>query len=135
MDFETYQKEALRTDRVPAQGDDLASVIVPMLGLAGETGQLLQAAKRLGLRSHVHVGQLSDLGGAELAAKWGALSADHLEFISAAGARALAAAGTVAVLLPTAYFTLRQTTPPPVPMLREAGVTMAIATDHFPGIR
>ncbi len=98
-----------------------------------ETEQLLQSAKRLGLRAHVHVGQLSDMGGAELAAKWGALSADHLEFVSAAGARALAAAGTVAVLLPTAYFTLRQTTPPPVRMLREAGVAMAIATDSNPG--
>jgi imidazolonepropionase len=98
-----------------------------------ETGQFLQAAQRLGLRAHVHVGQLSDMGGAELAAEWGALSADHLEFVSAAGAAALAAAGTVAVLLPTAYFTLRQTTPPPVPMLREAGVALAIATDSNPG--
>ena len=98
-----------------------------------ETEQLLRSAKQLGLRAHVHVGQLSDMGGAELAAKWGALSADHLEFVSAAGARALAAAGTVAVLLPTAYFTLRQTTPPPVAMLREAGVAMAIATDSNPG--
>jgi imidazolonepropionase len=98
-----------------------------------ETEQLLRSAKELGLRAHVHVGQLSDMGGAELAAKWGALSADHLEFVSAAGAAALAAAGTVAVLLPTAYFTLRQTTPPPVPMLREAGVALAIATDSNPG--
>ena len=98
-----------------------------------ETELLLRSAKQLGLRAHVHVGQLSDMGGAELAAKWGALSADHLEFVSAAGARALAAAGTVAVLLPTAYFTLRQTTPPPVAMLREAGVAMAIATDSNPG--
>ncbi len=100
---------------------------------AAETEQFLQSAQKLGLRAHVHVGQLSDMGGAELAAKWGALSADHLEFVSAAGARDLAAAGTVAVLLPTAYFTLRQTTPPPVAMLREAGVAMAIATDSNPG--
>ena len=98
-----------------------------------ETEQLLKSAKELGLRAHVHVGQLSDMGGAELAAKWGALSADHLEFVSGEGARDLAAAGTVAVLLPTAYFTLRQTTPPPVAMLREAGVAMAIATDSNPG--
>jgi imidazolonepropionase len=73
------------------------------------------------------------MGGAELAAKWGALSADHLEYLSDAGALSLAAAGTVAVLLPTAYFTLRQTTPPPVGMLREAGVPLAIATDCNPG--
>jgi len=98
-----------------------------------ETERLLQAAKRLGLPAHVHAGQLSDMGAAELAAKWGALSADHLEYLSAAGARALAAADTVAVLLPTAYFTLRQTTPPPVALLREAGVALAIATDCNPG--
>ena len=98
-----------------------------------ETERLLQAAKRLGLRAHVHAGQLSDMGAAELAAKWGALSADHLEYLSAAGARALAAAGTVAVLLPAAYFTLRQTTPPPIALLREAGVALAVATDSNPG--
>jgi imidazolonepropionase len=98
-----------------------------------ETERLLQAAKRLGLPAHVHAGQLSDMGAAELAAKWGALSADHLEYLSAAGAQTLAAAGTVAVLLPTAYFTLRQTTPPPVALLREAGVAVAIATDCNPG--
>jgi imidazolonepropionase len=98
-----------------------------------ETESLLRAAKRLGLPAHVHAGQLSDMGAAELAAKWGALSADHLEYLSAAGARSLAAAGTVAVLLPTAYFTLRQTTPPPVGLLREAGVPLAIATDCNPG--
>lgn len=98
-----------------------------------ETERLLGAAKHMGLPAHVHVGQLSDMGGAELAAKWGALSADHLEYLSAAGARSMAAAGTVAVLLPTAYFTLRQTTPPPVALLRESGVAMAVATDSNPG--
>jgi imidazolonepropionase len=100
---------------------------------AAETERLLRAAKQLGLRAHVHAGQLSDMGAAEMAAKWSALSADHLEYLSAAGARSLAAAGTVAVLLPTAYFTLRQTTPPPVPLLREAGVAIAVATDSNPG--
>lgn len=98
-----------------------------------DTGRLLQAAKRLGLPAHVHAGQLSDMGAAELAAQWGALSADHLEYLSAAGARSLAAAGTVAVLLPAAYFTLRQTTPPPVALLRAAGVPLAVATDSNPG--
>ena len=98
-----------------------------------ETEQFLQAAQRLGLGAHVHAGQLSDMGAAQVAAKWGALSADHLEFVSADGARAMAAAGTVAVLLPTAYFTLRQTTPPPIDMLRSAGVTLAVATDSNPG--
>ncbi len=100
---------------------------------AAETEQLLMAAQRLGIAAHLHVGQLSDLGGAQLAARWGALSADHLEFVSADGARAMAAAGTVAVLLPTAYYTLRQTTPPPVALLRESGVRLAVATDCNPG--
>jgi imidazolonepropionase len=98
-----------------------------------ETEQFLQAAKRLNLSAHVHAGQLSDMGAAQAAAKWGALSADHLEYLSAEGAHAMAAAGTVAVLLPTAYFTLRQTTPPPVEMLRTAGVPLAVATDSNPG--
>jgi imidazolonepropionase len=98
-----------------------------------ETERLLKAAKELGLPAHLHAGQLSDMGAAELAAKWGALSADHLEYLSDAGARALAAAGTAAVLLPTAYFTLRQTRPPPVASLREAGVALAVATDCNPG--
>jgi imidazolonepropionase len=98
-----------------------------------ETRCLLQAAKRLGLPAHVHAGQLSDMGAAELAADFGALSADHLEYLSAAGAGSLAAAGTVAVLLPTAFFTLRQTTPPPLALLRDAGVALAVATDCNPG--
>jgi imidazolonepropionase len=98
-----------------------------------ETERLLQAAKKLGLPAHVHAGQLSDMGAAELAADWGALSADHLEYLSVDGARRLAAAGTVAVLLPTAYFTLRQTTPPPIALLRDAGTALAVATDCNPG--
>jgi imidazolonepropionase len=98
-----------------------------------ETEQFLQAAKKLGIGAHVHAGQLSDMGGAQLAARYSALSADHLEYLSADGARAMAAAGTVAVLLPTAYFTLRQTVPPPVAALRDAGVPLAVATDSNPG--
>jgi imidazolonepropionase len=98
-----------------------------------ETERLLRAAQQLGLPAHLHAGQLSDMGAAELAAKWRALSADHLEYLSAAGARSLAAAGTVAVLLPAAYYTLRQTTPPPIALLRDAGAAMAVATDCNPG--
>jgi imidazolonepropionase len=98
-----------------------------------EVAQLLKSARELGLRAHVHAGQLSDMGAVEVAAKWKALSADHLEFVSAQGARAMAAAGTVGVLLPTAYFTLRQTTPPPIAMLRDCGVRLAVATDCNPG--
>jgi imidazolonepropionase len=98
-----------------------------------ETEQFLQAARKLGIAAHVHAGQLSDMGAAQAAAKWGALSADHLEFLSAAGAASMASAGTVAVLLPTAYFTLRQTRPPPIDLLRGAGVPLAVATDSNPG--
>lgn len=100
---------------------------------AAETAQLLEAASNLKLRAHVHAGQLSDMGAAQLAAKFSALSADHLEYLSADGACAMADAGTVAVMLPTAYFTLRQTHPPPVALLREAGVPLAVATDCNPG--
>ena len=100
---------------------------------AAETESLLRAAKTLGLAAHLHAGQLSDMGAAQLAAKWGALSADHLEYMSADGAHAMAAAGTVAVMLPTAYFTLRQTHPPDVALLRRAGVPLAVATDCNPG--
>jgi imidazolonepropionase len=98
-----------------------------------ETETFLRAARDLGLRAHLHAGQLSDMGAAELAARCGALSADHLEYLSEHGVRALAEAGTVAVLLPGAYFTLRQTTPPPVALLRAAGVPIAVSTDDNPG--
>jgi imidazolonepropionase len=98
-----------------------------------ETEQFLRAAQALGIPMHVHAGQLSDLGAAELAATYRALSADHLEYLSAAGATALAHAGTVAVLLPGAFFTLRQSEAPPVALLRAAGVRMAVATDCNPG--
>jgi imidazolonepropionase len=98
-----------------------------------ETETFLAAAKKLELRAHLHAGQLSDMGAAELATRYGALSVDHLEYLSQGGVDALRAAGTVAVLLPSAYYTLRQTTPPPVPMLRSAGVPMAVSTDANPG--
>jgi len=100
---------------------------------AAETGRLLRAANSLGLRAHVHAGQLSDMGGAELAAEQRALSADHLEYVSEAGARALAGAGTVGVLLPGAFYMLRQAKAPPVELLRRAGVDLAVATDCNPG--
>jgi len=76
---------------------------------------------------------LSDQGGAQLAAEFGALSCDHLEYLSEAGVRAMAQSGTVAVLLPGAYYFLRETKLPPIAALREAGVPIAIATDHNPG--
>jgi imidazolonepropionase len=81
----------------------------------------------------LHAEQLSDLGGAALVAEYGGLSADHLEHLGEAGIRAMAAAGTVAVLLPGAFYALRETKRPPIDLLRQHGVPMAIATDCNPG--
>ena len=77
----------------------------------------------------LHADQLSNLGGAALAARYGALSADHLEYLDEAGAAAMAKAGTVAVLLPGAFYFLRETQAPPVDALRRHGVPIAVATD------
>ena len=90
-------------------------------------------ARSLGLPVKLHAEQLSNLHGAALAARYGALSADHLEHLDAAGIAAMAAAGTAAVLLPGAYYFCRETHLPPVGALREAGVTIAVATDCNPG--
>ena len=98
-----------------------------------QTTRVFEAAKALGLPVKLHAEQLSDLGGAALAASYNALSADHLEHLSASGIAAMQAAGTVAVLLPGAYYFLRETKLPPVQALRDAGVPIAIATDHNPG--
>ena len=95
--------------------------------------RLFNAAKGLGLPVKLHAEQLSDLKGAVLAARFGALSADHLEFLGPDGAAAMAAAGTVAVILPGAFYTLRETQMPPIAALRAAGVPMALATDCNPG--
>jgi len=98
-----------------------------------ECRQVLTAARDAGLAVKVHADQLSDLGGAALAAEFGALSADHVEYTSAAGVAALAQQGTVATLLPGAYLMLAETQRPPIALLRTAGVPMAIATDLNPG--
>ena len=98
-----------------------------------QVGRVFDAARRLGLPVKLHAEQLSDQGGAQLAASHRALSCDHLEFLSPAGVQAMAAAGTVAVLLPGAFYALRETQLPPIAALREAGVPIAIATDHNPG--
>jgi imidazolonepropionase len=98
-----------------------------------QTRRVFAAARSLGLPVKLHAEQLSDQGGAELAASFGALSCDHLEHLSAAGIAAMRAAGSVAVLLPGAYHFLRETRLPPVQALRDAGVPIAVATDHNPG--
>ena len=95
--------------------------------------RVFDKARALGLPVKLHAEQLSDQGGAELASAFQALSCDHLEYLSPAGVAALAASGTVAVLLPAAFYHLRETQSPPVAALRAAGVPMAVATDHNPG--
>jgi len=94
---------------------------------------VFDAAKALGMPVKLHAEQLSALGGAALAASYGALSADHLEYATAADAQAMAQHGTVAVLLPGAFYLLRETQRPPVALFREHGVAMALASDANPG--
>jgi imidazolonepropionase len=98
-----------------------------------EVEQVFARANELDLPVKLHAEQLSNLGGAKMAARHGARSADHLEYLDEEGVRALAAAGTVAVLLPGAYYYLRETQAPPVAALRAHGVPVAVATDLNPG--
>jgi imidazolonepropionase len=98
-----------------------------------QTRRVFAAARELGLPVKLHADQLSDLGGAALCAEVGALSADHIEWTSEDAVRAMAAAGTVAVLLPGAFHVLRETKLPPIEALRAHGVPMAVATDLNPG--
>ena len=105
-------------------------------GIAFSPAQIARVfaeARVLGLPVKLHAEQLSNLHGAALAARHGALSADHLEYLDEAGVRAMAEAGTVAVILPGAFYTLRETQPPPIALLRRHGVPMAVATDCNPG--
>ena len=98
-----------------------------------QTRRVFEKARELGLPVKLHADQLSDLGGAALAAEFGARSAEHLEHTSEDGVRAMAEHGTVAVLLPGAYYALRETKLPPIDAFRKAGVPIAIATDLNPG--
>jgi len=105
----------------------------PMAFSPAQVERLFRAAARLGLPVRLHAEQLSDQGGAALVARHRGLSADHLEHLSPQGVAALAAAGTVAVLLPGAFLFLGGERPPPIPALRAAGVPLAVATDLNPG--
>jgi imidazolonepropionase len=130
--------------------DDLAQVMLPALAAEGlvdavdafcegigfspaQVERVFVAARKLGLPVKLHAEQLSNLHGAALAARHGALSADHLEHLDKAGIAAMAAAGTVATLLPGAYYFTRETVLPPIGALRAAGVPIALATDCNPG--
>ena len=98
-----------------------------------QVDRLFAAARALGLRVKLHAEQLTDQGGASLATRYAALSADHLEYLSAEGIADMAVTGTIATILPGAFYTLRETQMPPIAALRAAGVPMAVATDCNPG--
>ena len=98
-----------------------------------QTEKVFKAAQALGLPVKLHAEQLSDMDGAALAARYKALSCDHIEHLSLKGIAAMKASGTVAVLLPGAFYNLRDTHVPPIQALRDAGVPMAVSTDHNPG--
>lgn len=105
-------------------------------GIAFSPDQIERVFKRaasLGLPVKLHAEQLSNLGGTALAARYGALSADHLEYVDEAGVTAMEQSGSIAVLLPGAFYTLRETKMPPIDLFRQHGVGMAIATDCNPG--
>lgn len=122
-------------DAVAAQ--DLADAVdVFCEGIAfspNEAARVFAAARTKGLPVKIHAEQLSNLGGAALAAEFGALSADHLEYLDEAGVIAMAQSGTVAVILPGAFYFLRETQKPPIELLRKHGVAIALATDANPG--
>lgn len=113
---------------------DAVDVFCERIGFSlAETEQVFRSAQSLGLPLKLHAEQLSSMGGAELAARYGALSCDHIEHLTAEGIAAMKASGTLAVLLPGAYYFLRDTQLPPIEALRQAGVPMAVSTDHNPG--
>ncbi|MBX3710330.1 MAG: amidohydrolase family protein, partial [Gammaproteobacteria bacterium] len=113
---------------------DAVDVFCESIGFSSkQTEQIFLTARELNLPIKCHAEQLSNLGASQLAAKLGALSCDHLEFLDAKGVQAMAEANTVAVLLPGAYYFLREQHKPPVDLLRQAGVGMAVATDCNPG--
>ena len=137
-------------DRADAYVDEICDRILPAVAREGladavdafcdriaftpaQTRRVFERARALGLPVKLHADQLTDFGGAALAAEFGARSAEHLEHANEEGIRAMADAGTVAVLLPGAYYALRETKPPPIGAFRQAGVPIAIATDLNPG--
>ncbi|AMJ63291.1 imidazolonepropionase [Bosea sp. PAMC 26642] len=122
-------------DAVAAQGlADAVDVFCEGIAFSpDETARVFAAARARGLAIKIHAEQLSNLGGARLAAEMGALSADHLEYLDEAGVIAMAKAGTVAVILPGAFYFLRETQRPPIDLLRRHGVPIALATDANPG--
>ena len=134
---EDYVRLAIDSILPEAAAQGLASAVdayCDTIGFtAAEVRRFFEAASELGLGIKLHAEQLSNQEGAALAARFGARSADHLEHVDEAGVQAMAAAGMVAVLLPGAFYALRETKRPPVELLRRHGVPMAVATDCNPG--
>lgn len=136
-DRDAYVSQAIDHVLPAAHAEGLVDAVdaycEPIAFSAQEVSRLFDKARSLSLPVKLHADQLSDSGGAELAARYKALSADHIEHATEAGVRAMAEAGVTAVLLPGAYLMLRETQPPPVSLLRTHGVRMAVATDCNPG--
>lgn len=135
-DAETYSESVVAMmPEVAASGlADAVDAFCESIAFSPEqTARVFQAARHHRLPVKLHADQLSDLGGAALAARFGALSADHLEYTSEDGVAAMAEAGTVAVLLPGAFYVLRETKLPPIESFRANGVPIALATDSNPG--
>jgi imidazolonepropionase len=121
-------------DVMPLAKADAVDAFCEGIGFSvSQVEKVFKRAKEQNIPVKLHADQLSDLGGAALAAKYGALSADHLEYSNEAGVQAMAKAGTVAVLLPGAFYFLREKQLPPVEALRRHGVPIALATDNNPG--
>jgi imidazolonepropionase len=120
---------------VAAQGlADAVDVFCEHIGFSpAQCERIFQAAQRHGLPIKAHAEQLSNQGASALTARYQGLSADHIEYLDDAGVQAMAAAGTVATLLPGAFYTLRETQLPPIELLRQYGVPMALASDANPG--
>lgn len=134
---DAYMAEVVLPGLRAAQAEGLVDAVDAFCeGIAFQPDQLrplFDLAKDLGLPVKLHAEQLSNLGGAKMAAGYGALSADHLEYLDEDGARAMAKAGTVAVILPGAFYAIRETRKPPIAAFRAAGTKMAVATDCNPG--
>nr|WP_223228041.1 imidazolonepropionase [Lutimaribacter pacificus] len=137
MDADTYIDTVCLPALDAAHGQGLVDAVDGFCeGIAftpGQIGRVFDRARALGLPVRLHSDQLSNLGGTILAARHGALSVDHVEYAGEADVRAMAGAGSVAVLLPGAFYTLHETRKPPVDGFRDHGVPMAVATDWNPG--
>jgi imidazolonepropionase len=133
-DYVTHACEVILPAAAEARLADAVDVFCEHLAFSpAQCERVFVRAAELGLPVKGHMEQLSNLGGSRLAARYGALSVDHVEYLDQAGVEAVAAAGTSAVLLPGAFYFLREKQVPPVPALRRAGVPMAVATDLNPG--